>query len=272
MDTPTAPKDPISSTDVAVSEPPPGTVSLRWTFTPPEYFEQTFEVEHSDYRMTIGSGTVEASIDAKTYQATADIRKTVHEELNARFLSAQVRNHRLYQLSSALVVREGGRREFTLDAASGKYLMVAMQGRLDVLAIDDATGKVIVDTKRDRIEKDNAFAELAARHAGNAIVQALLKSYGEAVKDPADELTHLYEIRDALREEFGGNEKAMAALAVSKTKWSRFGEITCVLPLNQSRHRGNNVGAHRDATQVELDEARDLARSIIEAYLRWLPP
>lgn len=271
MDTPTAPEDPTNNTDVAVSEPRPGTVSLRWTFTPLEYFEQTFEVERPDYRMTIGSGTVEASIDAKTYAATADMRKKVHEELNARFLSAQVRNHRPYQLSSALVVREGGHREFTLDAASGKYLMVAMQGRLDVLAIDDATGKVIVDTKRDRIEKDNAFAELAARHADNAIVQALLKSYGEAVNDPADELTHLYEIRDALREEFGGDEKAKVALDISKTKWSRFGEITCVLPLNQSRHRGNNVGALRDATQAELDEARDFARSMIEAYLRWLP-
>jgi hypothetical protein len=271
METPTAPEDPTNRTDGAERDPRLSTVSLRWTFTPPEYFEQTIEVQRPDYRMTIGSGIVEASIDEETYEATADMRKKVHEELSARFRSAQVCNHRPHQLSSALVVREGERGEFALDATSGKYLVVAMQARLDVLAIDDATGKVLVDTKRERIRKDHAFAELAVQHAGNAVVQALLKSFDEAMNDPGDELTHLYEIRDALCKEFGKDDKARVALGISKPKWRRFGEITCVLPLNQSRHRGNNVGGLRDATQAELDEARNLAGSMIEAYLRSLP-
>lgn len=272
MDTAHAPKAP-ASTDVATSDPPPGAVLLRWTFTPADYFEQTVDVVRPDYRMTIGSGVVEASVEEATFDGTPDMRKKVHEELNARFLAAQLLKHRPYELSGALVVREGGRREFNLDATSGKYTMVLMQGRMDVLAFDDATGKVIIDTKRDRLEREKAFMELIARHIGNVIVQAMLKSHRKSMDDPA---THLYEIREALRSELGGdgkgsNERAFTALGFSEDKWNRLGEITCGLPLNQSRHRGNFVGALRDATQAELDEARAIAREMIEAYLRWLP-
>lgn len=246
-------------------------VLLRWTFTPAGYFEQAVEVVQPDYRMTIGSGTAEATIDAATFDATPHMRKKVHEDLNARFQSVLVLTHKPYELSGALVIREAGDKEVTLDIASCKHLMVAMQANLDVLAFDDATGKVIIDTKRDRIEKNNAFGDLLAHHIGNAIVQAMVKSYTEAVKDPADELTHLYEIREAISKQFDGYEKAQEALGISSTKWKRFGEITCALPLNHSRHRGNFVGALRDATQAELDEARGIAHEMIEAYLRFLP-
>ena len=42
------------------------------------------------------------------------------------------------------------------------------------------------------------------------------------------------------------------------------------MPLRQGRHRGNNVGVLRDATEGELVEARDYVRVMIEAYLQYL--
>jgi hypothetical protein len=138
-----------ANTDVAVSDPPPGMVLLQWTFTPPSYFEAPVDLVRPDYRMTIGSGTAEATIDETTYDAA--MRKGVHAELEARFLSVQMRTYRPFELSNSVVVREGGRREFFLEPASGKLLMVAMQGNLDVLAFDDATGKTIIDREEQRL-------------------------------------------------------------------------------------------------------------------------
>jgi hypothetical protein len=242
---------------------------LRWTYTPPDYFEESVEVVGRDHRMTIGNGVAEARIHAATFDATPGLRKRVHDELSARFLATKLLKRRPYELSDATV--HDGRGNVTLEIASCRHeQIVTSQGNLEVLAYDDATGKVIIDTKRDQAEKDKEFVELAVRHGGDTVVRAMLNSFDQADKDPADACTHLHEIRDALSKAFGGDDAAKAALGIHKTKWSRFGFITCVLPLNQGRHRGDFVGTLRDATQEELDEARGIAREMIEAYLRTL--
>jgi hypothetical protein len=41
-------------------------------------------------------------------------------------------------------------------------------------------------------------------------------------------------------------------------------------PLREGRHRGNSLGALRDATKEELETARKIAREMIEAYLAHL--
>jgi hypothetical protein len=41
-------------------------------------------------------------------------------------------------------------------------------------------------------------------------------------------------------------------------------------PLNQGRHRGKKVDELRDATDVELSEARTIAEELIRAYLNHL--
>jgi hypothetical protein len=38
----------------------------------------------------------------------------------------------------------------------------------------------------------------------------------------------------------------------------------------QGRHRGKQLGALRDATASELSEAREIARRMVEGYLRHL--
>jgi hypothetical protein len=87
-------------------------------------------------------------------------------------------------------------------------------------------------------------------------------------------LVHLYEIRDALKTKFGGDGETRDALAISRKTWSRFGNLADHEPLRQSRHRGIHTGTLRDATKSELNEARDIARGMIEAYGRYLekPP
>jgi hypothetical protein len=88
--------------------------------------------------------------------------------------------------------------------------------------------------------------------------------------NPDNELVYLYEIRDALGARFGDEMKTRAALGVSGADWKRLGGLCNDEPLRQGRHRGKKGTALRDATHGELEEARTIARSMIEKYLRWL--
>jgi hypothetical protein len=98
----------------------------------------------------------------------------------------------------------------------------------------------------------------------------MLQSYDSAVRDPHDELVHIYEIRGALAARFGSKAKAVSKLRLSNNDWNRLGELCNVLPLKQGRHRGENITALRDATEDELAEARLLATAMIEAYMKYI--
>jgi hypothetical protein len=91
-----------------------------------------------------------------------------------------------------------------------------------------------------------------------------------SVRDPANALVHLYEIRDALSKHFGNDTAARKALGISINKWERLGILANDPSLKQGRHRGGSLGALRDATVKELGEARRIARSLIEGYLEYL--
>jgi hypothetical protein len=90
------------------------------------------------------------------------------------------------------------------------------------------------------------------------------------VRDPNNELVHLYEIRDALSVKFGGDNSARAAIAITASQWSRLGQLCNNDPLRQGRHRGKTGEALRDASEGELVEARGIVRAMIEAYLQYL--
>jgi hypothetical protein len=97
-------------------------------------------------------------------------------------------------------------------------------------------------------------------------------SYVKAMQDPADELVHLFEIREAAWKHFGKKEAAVQkAFGIDKSKWrdfgwSELGRLANDAPLRQGRHRGKHANQLRDATPEELAEARTIARRFIEAF------
>ena len=81
---------------------------------------------------------------------------------------------------------------------------------------------------------------LFAVHLENPLIQGLMASFGRAVADPADRMTHLYEIRDALSRHLGGEKEARRALGLTSADWSDLGRIANHEPIKESRHRGNH--------------------------------
>jgi hypothetical protein len=246
------------------------TVILEWTFTPPNYFEEAIEVRRNDYVMTIADGKAEARIDADVFDRDSSIRQALHNGLNDRFLAAQLLTHQPYTLSksSMVLVDPDGKRNIFLEMES--IVCRALVFAPDLI-LTDKDGNVVKDTRRDRIEKKKTVAELIQQHRViDALLDSVLKSYQASVKDPDNELVHLYEIRDALVKKFGDSSALRTKLGITRNEWSRFAQLANDEPLRQGRHRGSNAGNLRDATEGELQEARSIARKMVETYLRSL--
>jgi hypothetical protein len=243
---------------------------LEWSFSPADYFEVPIEIRRDNYTLTVAHGKARATLDSAAYDRNPAIRRTLHEALNDRFLGVQLLNHRAYELSSSSMTRvhPDGRRDVFLEAEPGR---IVVTGHPVDFQIRDKDGNIIADSKRDRIEKKKILADLVSTYrSSDRTLASLLRSHDAAVRDASNEFVHLHEIREALSLKFGGDKKARSALGISPSDWSRFGRLCNNEPLRQGRHRGKTGAALRDATEPELAETRDIARRLIEAYLRHL--
>lgn len=195
-----------------------------------------------------------------------------HESLYNWFLGAQILNRKPFELSKPLMVRihPNGRiyRNHYLNAEPGKYTITG--GIVDFI-ITDPSGKVISDSRKERIEKMKRLAELVDKHrAQSPVLRSLLNSWKSSINRPDNELVYLYEIRDALSKKFGNENEARRILKISRRSWKRLGCLTSVEPLKQGRHPGKHVEALRDATEDELNKAHAIAQNLIEKYLDYL--
>jgi hypothetical protein len=246
------------------------TVVLEWMFSPADYFEAPIEISQDDYTIIIADGKAEAKIDSAIYQSKPSMRNELHDELNARFLAEMLFSHREYHLFSSMTcIHPDGRKDQVMKCEPCNFKVT---GHTINFQKCDKNGNTVLDTKRDRIDKRNNISGLVSRYLANDdVLKSLFKSWKAAVKDPDNELVHLYEIRDALHRKFGNNKSALSTLekfGLTRNDWKDFGNLANKASLRQGRHRGKSDGALRDATDDELFMARRIAGTMIEAYLR----
>jgi hypothetical protein len=221
-------------------------LSLEWSYTPANFFEEPFEYSENGWVVEIGDGRIVATFSGVTGEQVESACREKHEEVSARFLGAQLLNHQPYQLSDYKTTRARPDGSVEVGISFGATLCIS-DGRCDVM-IRDAAGNVTTDTKKERVERRKEFAR----------------------RDPRNELTYLYEIRDALAKEFGGAGGVCSALGITKNQWGEMGRLANKVPLAQGRHRGQSVGQLRDAMPAELDEGRRIAKLMVERYFDYL--
>lgn len=244
-------------------------VLLEWQFSPPDFFEEEIVIVGAMYRLTVGNGVARCEVASDSLDANPEIRNVIHENLLDRFFGAQLVSHKPFNLSESSLTRVNA------DSSKTHFVEVAdtafaISGAADV-QVKDANGKIISDTRQERIDAKKRLAdEISTFRRKDAALTAMIDSYNQSVRDPNNELVHLYEVRDAVVQRFGNESNALRAVEMSKKRWSRLGALSNNEPLRQGRHRGKDLGALRDATEAELAEARQIARDLIEAYLRFL--
>ena len=245
-------------------------VLLKWEFSPPDYFEEELTLEYDDCQLVIKEGKVEARIDPSLYDQNDKMRNSLYEFLNSRFSGVELYSHKPYKLSEASETRlhADGRKDVVIHA---KTSIISISSLTADIIICDKNGNIISDSKRDRIQKKQEFAQLVGDFSsGDLVATSLMTSYKAAVSDPDNELVHLYEIRDALSKYFLGEKLARKVLNLTKDDWSYLGRLANDEPLIQGRHRGRSIGGLRNATEKELEYARNIARKFVEAYLIYL--
>ena len=162
--------------------------------------------------------------------------------------------------------RADGGRDITIIAGTGELKLTGFAVDIRVTASD---GTVVRDSKAERLAHDRIFLQrLATAAATSPTVKQMLESFSNSVSDPDNELVHLYEVRDAAVEHFGSESAARKALGVSKSEWGTLGRLANDAPLKQGRHRGKQIKGVRDATNEELQQARTIARRILESLAR----
>ena len=245
-------------------------VTIEWSYRPRDYFEEPLDLTIGGHPIAIGDGMVTAVLQAWTVEGDGEFLNQLRSKVEHAFLFVQVMKHEKYELSGPSWWKE--RADGTKDlAVSVEPLEVKLGlGPIDVRT-ENSEGIVISDSKAVSIAKKRQLVERSAEYAGrDGVLEAMLRSYHAAVNDPENELTHLYEIRDALKEEFDGEKRARTAVGVSKAKWRQLGGLANNPLVRQGRHKGRSLGHSRKATQAELEEARTIAKHMILGYLEYL--
>lgn len=239
---------------------------LEWSYKPTDFFEAPLDISATYGRLVFETGSTTYTLSAPTDPVPKALLDDVEREVSNCLAVRQLLAHRPFAINGPRIVQHqtGGGRNAVAMVKVGAHTVSSI-GHADVVTRDE-TGQVVRDTRAERIIADYEFISAVLPAAmKSAPLSAMLYSFGQAVRDPGNELIHLYEIRDAAVQHFGTKEAAKTALRISKAEWSVLDRLANEEPIREGRHRGRRMGDLRSATAGELRAARAVAKQIIGA-------
>jgi len=239
-------------------------VMMEGTYSPADYLEEAVTLDRPDYTALIAGGRIEVTFRELEPLPDADHQAAVSREVGQVFHTRMILTCRPWEMTALTLKRRYP------DGSSVRWLSASdtlgLSDSLDMVATD-SDGNVVADTNAERLADERKFREQTQRHAEDPLLKDLIASFGRAVADPADLMTHLYEIRDALsKRRFRGENEAKKELGLTNSEWKDMGRIADHEPIEESRHRGSHP-ARRPATKEEQDRVFAVARRMIRAYL-----
>lgn len=253
---------PTSQVEQAVDTPVPPGVEICFTYEPTTCLEQALALEHAGWQVRLDSGTAVAW------------RGGVHDDLRALeehargLVTRAVQAAQLVEKAAFSVSPCAGIVVHTADGGKGTVILAStgalvLKGHRADLAITGPDG-VRVDTRRDRVSRKHRLAAALVRVGDELALHRMLRSFEVAMRTPADELVHLFEIWETFETAVAGTNRDL--YQANRARGQRLGRMANGMPLTQGRHRGQHFQQLRDATVQELGEAREIAVSLIEAY------
>jgi hypothetical protein len=220
------------------------------------------------YTATITDGCIEVEFREPVPLPDAGREAIVRREVNQVFDSHMILTGRFAAVTGLTLTRHySDSRKDAWVSAAANIALAGLTVRGETM-VTDSEGNV-KDSRAERLADQRGFREQCFRHVGNPLIQGLIASFSQAVADPADRMTHLYEIRDALSRHFGGEKETKRALGLTNAEWSDLGRLANNEPIEESRHRGSHL-VRRPATEEEKVRVFGVARRMIRAYLDYL--
>ncbi|WP_169981109.1 hypothetical protein [Tautonia rosea] len=237
---------------------------LEGSYTPGDYFEGPVSLRGAGYTLTIDDGSIVATIDLPDPHVGQALRPEIEQAIGRVFDAQQVMTCRPHERTRLGMTRHhpDGRKDVWVLAES--IIAITSVHPID-FRVTNAEGQITCDSRAERLDARRQFREQCVRHAGDPTLSKLLASLTRSVDDPPNALVHLYEVRDALKDHFDGEQEARPRLGITRADWSYLGKISNDEPVREGRHRGLHCEL-RPASEDELERARSIARQMIRAY------
>ncbi len=241
---------------------------VQFGYRPVDYFESPFQDFSEKYTLSIENGIVEVLLLEPQSIIPELLQKEITDKIHAIMNARMVIKHKPFELGSINVQQyyPDGKIN-THRTITGVASIIKLKTYPPDIILKDANGKIIKDTKADRIAQEEIFMKLSINIANkNPLVTKLFDSYKSAVSDSENKLVHLYEFIDALKKYYGSKKEALTQLGFDESMWDRLHGLSNNEPIKEGRHRGS-YSTLRHATNEELTEAREIAREMINAIL-----
>jgi hypothetical protein len=245
----------------------PERTELEWTYEPTDLFEAPYNHAQADFDLLLDSGRAVATLTVPQDPIPQNVENRIRVAIEDILLVQQFQTRRKYGLDGPKYCQYSEGRKHLAIRPGGIALMFAM-GQVDLVATD-ARGNIIRESKKERITEHSTFLDaVSPKLARSPTLRSMFESYSRSINDPGNELFHLYEVRDALVNHFGGEQSARDTLGISQAKWGRLGILANVEPLEEGRHRGKHPIGRRPATDSELNDARNLVQCWIMEFAK----
>lgn len=247
-------------------------VTLKWKYSPNDFFEEKISVGHQNYLIELDNGEISVNIPALFYDEDKMIIEEITSRIEGIFAGAQVISQVPYdiQLSNytTFTDRENGTQNITLSVSS--LSSSATVDNVD-LQLTDSEGKILSDTRIERNNERKRFISLAGKfREKDEIVKSILNSFNASINEKHHSLSHLYDIYEALIRKFGNEKELRKNLGISERRIRRLRILSNKEPLIEGRHVGYHAENLRNAKDREIEEARNIAKELIYSYLTFL--
>lgn len=244
-------------------------IQLKWTYEPNNFLETKQHLEHNGIAIEIFDGCATASLAADTPNVD-EIKEELTSRIDTILTAAQLMRPRKYKLifGCRLDILEDSKQTYYL--AVGGVLLSTSSSQVD-LVIHNSDGGIQFDSKAERIKKEALLSEkLAVIDHTDPHLVSMRNSFNKLLGEHHNTFKLLYDMKEALNNKFRDRHLIIETLKISEADWRWIGEYANNQPLEESRHIGKFVGETRNATTEELEKARNVGSSLIQAYVEYL--
>lgn len=239
------------------------TVILEGTYSPKDYFEEPRPISGPQLTVNLNDGQLTATLECEADNPKDDfhrIHNQIRKSIDRIFQFRQITKHTPFRFDTRSV-------RVTLSDGT-------TYGR----TYSEPTPAIFTTTPYDtspeavkKAQKDEKLITRAIKYGrDDETLDALITFLQRSITDPDQEISHLYDIRDALRKRFGTIGEARNKLSISQQQWKLLDDLANERGLEEGRHRGRHHTSLRKAKEEELDGARRIGRLMIYKYIHYL--
>ena len=242
-------------------------IIIKWKLIQSDFLNGYEDELFSILQAKVEDGEITIARETKDVIDASIERNQAQEKLNNFLISVSLVHRRVAfsLIPTDLVIESEGVRY--LNAEAGIFGLSGME--VDFI-ITNKDGQIVVDSKKERMTRQQDFFELINDYGADPTAVKLFESYKNALDHDEKLLIYLYEIREALSTYFGNDEITKQKLNLKSNHWSKFGRLSNDPRIKQSRHYSEISQNSRDITETERNIALSFALNMIESFLNYL--